>query len=78
MGTLAGVGAQGVSNDTVAVAALKVGTSHARLVRSLQKVVAGAGDGQPEKVQADTPAAARGDRQGHSRPAGGMWSAFTR
>ena len=30
----------------------------------LQKVVAGAGDGQLEEVQPDTPAAERGDRQG--------------
>ena len=30
----------------------------------LQKVMAGTGDGQLEEVQADAPAAARGDRQG--------------
>ena len=43
----------------------------------LQTVVAGAGDGQLEEVQADTPAAAsaRGDRQGvqQTGPAGGRW-----
>ena len=33
----------------------------------LQKVVAGAGDGQLEEVQADTPAASRGYRQGEQQ-----------
>ena len=40
----------------------------------LQKVMPGAGDGQLEKVKADTPAESRGDRQGNRRPAGRRWS----
>ena len=41
----------------------------------LQKVVAGAGDGQLEEVN---PLSRVGTGRGYSRPAGGRWSALTR
>ena len=44
----------------------------------LQKVLAGARDGQLEEVEADAPAATRGNGERCSRPSCGRWSALTR